>query len=114
VRLPRKPSASPRLCVNQFRALGQRNAFCYWHYMKNVQITLPDDLARDAAEAGLLSGDNLEQLLRDAVKTLRKSNLRKAMDRMAETSSGPAMSPEEVAAEIAKFRAERRADPSAH
>jgi hypothetical protein len=68
--------------------------------MKNVQITLPDDLARDAAEAGLLSGDNLEQLLRDAVKTLRKSNLRKAMDRMAETSTGPAMSPEEFAAEI--------------
>ncbi len=82
--------------------------------MKNVQITLPDDLARDAAEVGLLSGENLEQLLRDGVKTLRKSNLRQAMDRMAETSSGPAMSPEEVAAEIAKFRAERRADPSAH
>lgn len=82
--------------------------------MKNVQITLPDDLARDAAEAGLLSGENLEQLLRDAVRTLRKSNLRQAMNRMAETSTGRAMSPEDVATEITKFWAERRADLSAH
>lgn len=59
--------------------------------MKDVQITLPDDLARDAA------------------KMLRKSNLRKAMDRMAETTSGPAMSPDDVTVEMAKFRAERRA-----
>jgi hypothetical protein len=76
--------------------------------MKNVQITLPDDLARDAAEAGLLSGENLEQLFRDAMKNLRKSNLRKAMDRMAEASTGPAMSPENVAAEIAKCRTEMK------
>ena len=82
--------------------------------MKNVQITLPDDLARDAAEIGLLSGDNLEQLFRDAVKASRKSNLRAAMDRITDNSSGPAMSPEDVAVEIAKFRAERRVDPSAH
>ena len=82
--------------------------------MKNVQITLPDDLARDIADVGLLSGDNLEQLLRDAVKTSRRSSLRAAMDRMADNSSGSAMSPEDVAADIAKFRAERRADPTAH
>ena len=79
-----------------------------------MQITLPDDLARDAAEVGLLSGENLAQLLRDAIRTLRKSGLRKAMDRMTETSSSPAMSPEDVAAEIAKFREERRADTYKH
>lgn len=82
--------------------------------MKNVQITLPDDLARDAAEVGLLSDENMEQLLRDAIRSLRKSGLRKAMNRMAETSSGPTMSPEDVAAEIAKFRAERRTDTCTH
>ena len=82
--------------------------------MKNVQITLPDDLARDAAEAGLLSGPNLEQLLREAMKALRKNNLRAAMNRMAAVQSAPAMSPEDVAAEIAAFRAERRAQMSAH
>ena len=82
--------------------------------MKNFQITLPDDLARDAAEVGLLSGDNLEQLFRDALKASRKSSLRAAIDRMADNSLGPAMSPEDVAVEIAKFRAQRRADPTAH
>ena len=82
--------------------------------MKNVQITLPDDLARDAAEVGLLSGDNLEQLFRDAVRASRRSSLRAAIDRMADNSLGPAMSPEDVAVEIAKFRAQRRADPAAH
>ena len=100
--------------VENVGVLGERSGFCYRRLMKNVQITLPDDLARDAAEVGLLSGDNLEQLLRDAVRTLRKSNLRQAMDRMAESSTGPAMSPEDVAVEIAKFRAERRSAPSAH
>jgi hypothetical protein len=78
--------------------------------MKNVQITLPDDLARDAADAGLLSGSNLEQMLREAVKAIRRRGLRSAM----EATSGAAMSPEDVAAEIAKFRAERRTQPSAH
>lgn len=82
--------------------------------MKNVQITLPDDLARDVADVGLLSGDYLERLLRDAVKASRKNNLRAAMDRMADNSSGSVISPEDVASEIAKFRAERRADPTAH
>ena len=72
--------------------------------MKNFQITLPDDLARDAAEVGLLSGDNLEQLFRDALKASRKSSLRAAIHRMADNSLGPAMSPEDVAADIAKFR----------
>lgn len=94
--------------------LGQRSIFCYWCFMKNVQITLPDDLARDVADVGLLYGDHLERLLRDAVKTSRRSGLRAAMDQMADNSSGSAMSPEDVAAEIAKFRAERRADPTAH
>ena len=55
--------------------------------MKNVQISLPDDLARDAAEAGLLSDSNLEQLLRDAIREQRKSALRGAMDRMAASPS---------------------------
>ena len=82
--------------------------------MKNFQITLPDDLARDAAEVGLLSGGNLEQLFRDAVKASRKSSLRAAIDRMADNSLGPAMSPEDVAVEIAKFRAQRRADLAAN
>jgi hypothetical protein len=46
--------------------------------MKNVQISLPDDLARDAAEAGLLAPDAMQAVLRDclrqrAVKGIRAS-----------------------------------------
>ena len=38
--------------------------------MKIVQISLPDDLARDAAEAGLLDPAQLEVLLRASLKQM--------------------------------------------
>lgn len=41
--------------------------------MKNVQIFLPDDLARDAAAAGLLESEVLEAVLRDCLKQHAKS-----------------------------------------
>ena len=51
--------------------------------MKIVQISLPDDLARDAAEAGLLDPGQLEALLRASLKQLNPwlsdDNLHKAV-----------------------------------
>jgi hypothetical protein len=41
--------------------------------MKNVQISLPDDLARDAAEAGLLDPAQLEALLRASLKQMENA-----------------------------------------
>ena len=38
--------------------------------MKNIQIALPDDLARDAAEAGLLDSVQLEAMLRASLKQI--------------------------------------------
>jgi predicted flap endonuclease-1-like 5' DNA nuclease len=38
--------------------------------MKNVQISLPDDLARDAALAGLLDPAQIEALLRASLKQM--------------------------------------------
>ena len=38
--------------------------------MKNIQIVLPDDLARDAAEAGLLDSVQLEAMLRASLKQM--------------------------------------------
>ena len=38
--------------------------------MKNIQIALPDDLARDAAEAGLLDSAQLEAMLRALLKQM--------------------------------------------
>lgn len=75
--------------------------------MTTIEITLPDQLAKEAQRAGLLAPERIEQLLREELKTQRVDELFAAlehMDRVAE----PAMSPEDVAAEIAAMRAERR------
>ena len=77
--------------------------------MTTVQITLPDQLARDAQSAGLLSSATLERWLRDQLKTQRVDDLFAAMERMRSVDEPVAMSPEEVAHEIAAMRAERRA-----
>lgn len=46
--------------------------------MTTVQITLPDDLAKTAANAGLLSPEALEQMLRDQLR-LRAADALKAL-----------------------------------
>jgi hypothetical protein len=77
--------------------------------MTTVQITLPDQLAQEAQRYGLLSPARLEKWLRDQLKDQRVDELFLAMDRMAGVDAPVAMSPEEVAQEIATMRAERRA-----
>ena len=78
--------------------------------MTTILITLPDQLAQEAQRAGLLAPARLEQWLREQLKTQRVDELFAAMDRMAGVDELPAMSPEEVAQEIAAMRAERRAN----
>jgi hypothetical protein len=77
--------------------------------MTTVQIELPDELARKAEQAGLLSPEALEQLLREQLRAKSLTELREAMDQMHAMNDLPYMSPEEVAEEIAIMRAERRA-----
>lgn len=77
--------------------------------MTTVQFVLPDQLAQEAQRAGLLSPARLEQWLRDQLDRQRVDELFSAMDRMGGVDVPPAMSPEEVAQEIAIMRAERRA-----
>ena len=76
--------------------------------MTTVPITLPDQSARQAQRAGLLSQAALEKWLREQIKTQRVDELFAVMDRMAAVDEPTAMSPEEVAEEIAAMRAERR------
>ena len=76
--------------------------------MTTLQITLPDQLAQDAQRAGLRSPARLEQWLRDQLAGKRVDELFAAMDRMAGVNEPVAMSPEDVAQEIATMRAERR------
>ena len=76
--------------------------------MTSVQITLPDQLARDAARAGLLSPESLEALLREQLRIKSVDALFAATDRMSEIDSLPEMTPEEIAEEIRTMRDERR------
>lgn len=77
--------------------------------MTTVEITLPDQLAQEAQRAGLLAPKRIEQLLREELKTQRVDELFAEMERMDRVAEPAAMSPEEVAADIATMRAERRA-----
>jgi len=77
--------------------------------MTTVQITLPDQLARDAQAAGLLSAEAIEQLLREAIeRRAAVDRLFGAMDRLA-AAKLPEMTMEEIQAEVDAVRAERRA-----
>ena len=76
--------------------------------MTELTLSLPDDLAREAEEAGLLAPEVLEQLLREAVRRRALAELKQAMDRMAAVE-GPVLTPEEIQEEIRAARAERRA-----
>ena len=61
------------------------------------------------SDAGLLTPEAIESMLREQLKAQRVDELFAAMDRMAAVDEPPAMSPEEVAEEIRVMRAERRA-----
>jgi DNA polymerase III delta subunit len=76
--------------------------------MTTVEIKLPDALAQEAKEAGLLTPQAIEQMVREAVRRRALAKLRQAMDRMAAVE-GPIMTPEEIQEEIQAARAERRA-----
>ena len=78
--------------------------------MTTVQINLPDQLAQEARQAGLLSPELLEKWLREQLKAQRANQLISAMDRMSAVDDPAILSPEAVAIEIAAMRAERRAN----
>jgi hypothetical protein len=74
-----------------------------------LKLNLPDQLARDAQQAGLLTADAIAAMLREQLKTQHIDDLFAAMDRMAAVDTPAVMSPEEIAEEIRVMRAERRA-----
>ena len=90
-----------------------RPKFPYPPPMTTLQITLPDDLARDAAKAGLLAPEVYADWLRAQLKKQAVDRLFESMARMDAIDDGqPPMSPEDVAEEIRIMRAERRAAAS--
>lgn len=77
--------------------------------MTIVQITLPDQLAQEAKQAGLLSQTALVKLLREQLQARHQDAFFAAMERMEQFKEPPAMPPEEVAGEIRAMREARRA-----
>jgi hypothetical protein len=72
-----------------------------------VRITLPDDLARDLTEAGLLDPQVIESILRDRLRAARIADLGEICAALEANPPEP-MTNEEINAEIAAYRAERR------
>jgi hypothetical protein len=77
--------------------------------MTTIQIDLPDAVARAARDAGLLTPQALERLLGAALRRQQAADaLLTVADRVAEAGI-PAMSMDEIVAEVKAARAERRA-----
>lgn len=73
-----------------------------------LKFNLPDQLAREAQEAGLLSSEAIKAMVVQTLRAHRVDELFAAMDRMAALESPP-MTEAEIQAEIDAARAERRA-----
>ncbi len=71
------------------------------------KLNLPDRLAQDAAQMGLLSSDSLQAMLREAVRSRRIEQLALARQRVAEAGIAP-LSLEEIQEEVDADRAARR------
>lgn len=72
-----------------------------------VKLELPDPLAAEAQAAGLLAPEQLERLLREALRAKRVEKLAAACEVLA-ANPLPPMTPEEIQAEIDAYRAEVR------
>jgi len=73
-----------------------------------IKLTLPDSVAREAKEGGLLESASLELLLREELRRRRIDRLFEAADRLAHGSEST-LTRQEVEEEIRAVRS-RRAD----
>lgn len=72
-----------------------------------VTLSLPDSLAAEARQAGLLSPLELERMVREALRARRVDRLATARETLA-ANPLPPMTPEEIQAEIDAYRAQER------
>lgn len=74
--------------------------------MSEITLTLPDNLAREAKESGLLKPEFIASMLRAEIRRRRVNKLFAAADRLADLDEP--LTEEEIAAEIAAARKEKR------
>jgi hypothetical protein len=75
--------------------------------MTELTVTLPDDLARKAQEAGLLNSEGVERALRETLKREAGRNLLDIADRL-QAANIPPMTEDELNSEIKSVREEMR------
>lgn len=75
--------------------------------MTTVQISLPDQLALEAQQAGILSSERIEQWVREQLRQKKVNDFFAAMDRMDEVVDPAPMSPDDLADQIRQMRKER-------
>jgi hypothetical protein len=76
--------------------------------MVTLEISLPDVLAEEAEQAGLLKSEALERMLKSELRRRAGERLLESARLLASTDVTP-LSQEEIQAEIDAVRAERRA-----
>lgn len=76
--------------------------------MAIIQLELPDDVARDANELGLLESQKLEAMLRNEIRQHAFESLLSIAGKLAAAGVEP-MSEEEVVAEVRAFRTAQHA-----
>jgi len=75
--------------------------------MTTLEINLPDSLAREAKEAGLLTPQAVETMLRERLRDQHIGELCDAVRQMV-AAGGTPMTMEEIEAEVQAYRQERR------
>ena len=75
--------------------------------MTSVEVTLPEQLAREAQAAGLLNPEVLERLVRDALRIQRLRSFADARRKLA-ADPLPPMTAAEIQTEIDAYRTESR------
>lgn len=75
--------------------------------MTTVQITLPDELAKNSAGAGLLSAEAMEAMLREQLRRHAGEELKAMWQRAPQEELTPEIE-QEIIDEVRKARAERR------
>jgi post-segregation antitoxin (ccd killing protein) len=72
-----------------------------------IKVELPEDLAREAQERGLLSSRAIEYLIRSEIRRTRIERLFETMERLSEAGTSP-LTDAEVEAEIQAVRRKQR------
>ena len=76
--------------------------------MTTLTIDLPENIAKEAKDAGLLAPDVLAQLLKEAMRR-RAGRRLLGVSKRIQAVDIPPMSDEDIVAEVKAVRAERRA-----